>query len=253
MLAFILGAADPEMAEIEAVIKRKGHVALYAAKEGRRVHPGNAYKADGVTGGALGSNPVHLVECQVERIDTTALDHHRPGDPGYGRAPAEFMEASSLGQVLAVLGLQPTPQQRIIAAADHCLAAAYAGQCPGVDPNRLMEWRAANRAEFQGRPVREVIADVKRARAALKRADFVQYGGVEVASMGDRAIPELPEAAAREGIPFLAVVWDRDGRRKIVLQAAPPAAVEDFMAIRRKEGCEVYGDPARGFAGAYID
>src|SRR5690606_4181877 len=27
------------------------------------------------------------------------------------------------------------------AAADHCLAAAYRGECPGIDPNALMRWR----------------------------------------------------------------------------------------------------------------
>jgi len=30
------------------------------------------------------------------------------------------------------------------AAADHCLAAAYRGECPGVDPDELVKWRVAN-------------------------------------------------------------------------------------------------------------
>src|SRR5690606_24433639 len=37
------------------------------------------------------------------------------------------------------------------AAADHCLGAAYRGECPGVDPDALMHWRVAQRATFQGR------------------------------------------------------------------------------------------------------
>jgi len=32
-------------------------------------------------------------------------------------------------------------QIRLIAAADHCLAAAYRGECPGVDPRELMWWQ----------------------------------------------------------------------------------------------------------------
>src|SRR5690606_3150380 len=71
--------------------------------EGERVHPGNAYRCpipvapEGAT--------VYAVEC----IDTlpegwVRIDHHRPGDPGYGRPPSEFLSASSLGQVITALG-----------------------------------------------------------------------------------------------------------------------------------------------------
>jgi hypothetical protein len=36
------------------------------------------------------------------------------------------------------------PQRYVLAAAaDHCLAAAYRGECPGVDPDALMRWRVA--------------------------------------------------------------------------------------------------------------
>src|SRR5690606_33702597 len=172
--------------------------------------------------------------CHPELADRTVrrIDHHRPGDPGYGRPPSEFLEASSIGQVIAELArlgrlpleqivggrlawsrgpslngpgmygppagvmrrddvqigacqsgwhvLEPDPagvravaipdDLVLAAAADHCLGAAYAGQCPGVDPDELMRWRAESRAKFQGRPVDEVLADVERAREALSRA-----------------------------------------------------------------------------------
>jgi hypothetical protein len=65
-------------------------------------------------------------------------------------------------------------------------------------------------------------------------------------------VPELPEAAAREGIAFLATVRERDGREKVVLQAAPPELIAAFL---RGDICpelvDRYGDPARGFAGGY--
>jgi len=64
-------------------------------------------------------------------------------------------------------------------------------------------------------------------------------------------IPELPEAAAREGIAFLATVAERDGRRKTVLQAATPEQVEEFLRMGNELRRECYGDPARGFAGMY--
>jgi hypothetical protein len=56
------------------------------------------------------------------------------------------------------------------AAADHCLGAAYAGQCPSVDPSALMSWRAESRATFQRREVDAVLADIAAAKAALDEA-----------------------------------------------------------------------------------
>lgn len=257
---FLLGAADPEMAEIEAVVRAHGASVLYAAKDGRRVHPGNAYKADSVLGesweptseGQVG----YRVECDAAANLSTGemvvIDHHFPGDPGFGRGPEEFLQASSLGQVLDVFGLQATEQQRLAAAADHCLAAAYRGECPGVDPEALMNWRAASRAAFQKRAVEDVLRDIEAAREVLASATKTLIAGVEVADLGDQTVAEVPEAAARDGQPFTAEVVDRDRRRKVVLQAAPPAVVEAFMAGHRADDREVYGDPARGFAGAFL-
>ena len=73
------------------------------------------------------------------------------------------------------------------------------------------------------------------------------------ADLRGRSIPELPEAAARDGIAFLASVKDKDGREKVVLQAAPPSLVRDFLEGRVVPSLKGhYGDPARGFAGAHV-
>ncbi len=61
----------------------------------------------------------------------------------------------------------------LCAAADQCLGAAYRGECPGVDPDALMAWRAESKARFQGRPVADVLADVERAREALRLAQGI--------------------------------------------------------------------------------
>jgi len=153
----------------------------------------------------------------------------------------------------------------LCAAADHCCRAAYEGRCPGVKPSRLMEWRAKTRAEFQGRSVDEVLADVERARELLRSAPTILLGSVKVADMrpgkgapdagGWGDVPELPEAALRDGRPFVAIPRPGpDGRRKVVLQAAPAEAVEAFL---RGEGVardllDRYGAAARGFAGGYL-
>src|SRR5690606_36820249 len=58
----------------------------------------------------------------------------------------------------------------LTAAADHCLAAAYRGECPGVDPDTLMRWRVESRAAFQRRSPAEILADIERARQSLRQA-----------------------------------------------------------------------------------
>lgn len=306
---WILGAADPEMAAIEAILRRAGETVVYAVAGGVRVHPGNAYQHDPVDVDHL----VHVNGLEVVAVECDGahhapgefggvpcdphrrIDHHRPGDPGYGKGPEDYWSASSLGQVCSLLGLGDPPEAALmVAAADHCLEAAYRGRCPGVDPERLMEWRAQSRAAFQKREVAAVLADIDWARRLLREAvaawtcpecggsgclpyQYPQeeacgycggYGGggpYPVARLdGQGPVPELPEAAAREGIPYIATVTDRDGREKVVLGAAPPDMVERFLdgtlnaGYRTLDGRVVleltgkYGDPARGFAGGYV-
>ena len=358
---FILGAADPEMAAIESLLTASGQRFGHASLAGVRVHPGNAYKADGVLffdGSAQAADDTLVfVECDLIRIPScwtpcescgdhpdqtfaglgfhdmgspggmgmcgdhhrwrqpviVRVDHHRPGDPGYGLPPERFLEGSSIGQVFRLLatagnlpwesigsslpvgewGKDPfsglpaviteshgSPRGDgddsngqgcivpaallLVAAADHCLEAAYRGKCPGVDPDALMQWRAHSRAEFQKRPVADVLADIGVARERLRDASWEYHEnedqtglvrGVqcEYADLREESIPELPEAAAREGIPFLSSVTDRDGRKKVVLMASPPDLISRFMAGKIIPYLvDYYGDPARGFAGGYV-
>lgn len=269
---YVLGAEDPEMVAIESRLRGAGLPVVYARKGGKRVIPGTAYKADAVSAsldGLTSDDTVVLVECDLPGCFSgdpspwiVSIDHHRPGDIGYGRPPEEYAQASSLGQLLCLLGREPTPEERLVMAADHCLAAAYQGRCPGVNPQALMKFRAEGRAAFQKRPVEEVVADVVRATEALKNADnyFVGKEETELLSifhsckdMRGAHVPELPEAASRLGIGYIAQTSDRDGRVKEVLGGLiAPEAIRMWMAARKAEGREVYGDPERGYAGAYL-
>jgi hypothetical protein len=319
---WMLGAADPEMEAIEALLLECGERVTYATADGHRVTGGTAYRADPVPGAT------HWVECESPgQAREVIIDHHRPGDPGYGRPPAEFLLASSIGQVIAALidagvsfprgvgrGLAmeiTVPGWRFdgewmyegagariylrldrlfTAAADHCLGAAYRGECPGVDPDELMRWRVETRAAFQGRATAEVLADVERAREALRAAPLevvlaecpdcgttalrsgadgscavsaCQSGGngwpgqIAIAQYRDlrgQHVAELPEAAAREGLCFLSDVTDRDGRSKIVCQSGSPEQIRAFLDHWAPDHglTDTYGDPARGFAGGYL-
>lgn len=271
---WILGASDPEMAAIEKLLTKAGESFTYATCGGDRVHPGNAYRADHPQAGVT-----HFVECQPEtgyQEDAVIIDHHRPGDPGYGLPPAQYWAASSIGQVWSVLfpcgenhgdgnnysqhwdcprcGQNPeywdvAKPLLLTAAADHCLGAAYRGECPGVDPEALAEWRAESRAKFQGVSVADILVDIESAKEKIRAK---QQDGF--ADMTGEFIPELPEAACQLGIAVLAGPLDcPDGRKKIVLQAASPQQIQSFLDGEvAPDLVDKYGDPARGFAGGYL-
>lgn len=326
---FILGAPDPEMAAIERLVLAAGERAVYATMpDGSRVQSDTAYRCPvppvrpGVT--------VYAVECiDVLPEGWVRIDHHRPGDPGYGRPPSEFLAASSLGRVISSLARSgaighdweprdgwpegvrhmlayPTPGEVrwvedesvgwvvhtpagwrqvpsalvLTAAADHCLGAAYRRECPGVEPDALMRWRVESRAAFQHRSVDALLADIERAREALSLAKEVTLLGVGdmehtedhdwsrsvcdgcahhevvVRDVRGQHIPELPEAAAREGVCFVGDgLPGPDGRIKVVCQSGTPEQIEAFMRVwGPAQGLrDIYGDPARGFAGGYLE
>jgi len=287
-MTLILGAQDPEMTEIERLGRDAGCEILFAAVDGRRVHPGNAYQSDGLldTRGRPASvdlcAPRIAVEClgwwayrcpdelteehtpgsrrlcgacgsSGPSVRAVLVDHHRPGDYGFGRPAAEYWRASSLGQVCALLCVAPTPELRLVAAADHCLRAAYAGECPGVGPGDLAAWRLESRAAFQKIPASTLATWIETAARALRNATRIVIGDHVLRDMRGSPTPELPEAACRLGASYLAgPLPSPDGRKKYVV-SGDEGAVRAWMASPDFGGSlvDVYGDPVRGFAGGY--
>ncbi len=287
---WILGASDPEMEAIERLLRECGeHVEYALTEDGQRVRPHNAYQAacpESITGG-MGEifRAVYRVECawgdySYESLQccVTPIDHHRPGDPGFGRPPREFLTASSLGQVCAVLHEEIPHDLVLVAAADHCLGSAYRGECPGIDPDELMRWRVKQRAAFQRRPEATVEADIANARAALHAAPLIELNPVgnmphthdhdwarsvcdgcaqapiTVRDMrAESLIRELVEAATRDDIAYISgPLIGPDGKRKYTCSGRPEH-VQAFLEIwAPAEGLVgLYGDPERGFAGGY--
>jgi hypothetical protein len=306
-LYVIFGAPDPEAQAARELCEscRVSYGQAVSFLTSRDVSAADAYEAENWRSQfglpLRAGSRVLLFECDGDGLRkhfpagcyAVRLDHHRPLDRGWGKPPAEFWPASSLGQLVAELArdgllkgegpeagdLKPgtsvwdapsatwrvATRQRtwwtvptdyvLAAAADHCLAAAYRGECPGVEPDQLMAWRIKSRAEFQGRPVEALMADVERAREALRQAPKIDLGGELVADLRGQVVPELPEAAAREGVAFLATPPVRAGeRRKVVLQCAGPAALTAWRPWAIAQGLvDLYGgDASRGFAGGYI-
>lgn len=253
----MLGAPDPEMGAIKEVLARVGIPFMYATVNGVRVHAGNAYVAD-IPDGA---SPTAFVECGFRDAfgdcDTMIFDHHKLGDFGFNNRPLEYWMGSSLGQVLGYLNwsgidIYPlSPYAHLIAAADHCLAAAYRGECPGVDQYDLADWRAKSRAAFQGISVTEISKRILYAKKLLQNSMLFPDTGI-VDMRFSSYVPELPEAACQLGQAFISHVIDRDGRGKVVLQSASPEQVTEFISGRMIPLHDYYGVPERGFAGGYV-
>ncbi len=263
-ILFVLGASDPEMSAIERLLLEQNVPFMHAKANGKRVYPANAYAAatpPQVRGMLQRHGRVFLVECiDVAPDGAIRIDHHRVGDPGYGKPPARYWQASSLGQTVTALdellpvAIPLTPELQMIAAADHCLGAAYRGRCPGVEPEALFRWHLASRAAFLHQSETQVLGAIEAAQAALHAAARVELApGICVADMRDRSYPELPLAAARAGVCCISQVTARDGRTKIGCLVGSPVEVESFMRTwaPAHQLTGIYGDAIRGFAGAY--
>jgi len=250
MRIFVLGAPDPEMREIANVLRTAGERYVYAGVGEDRVHTGNAYDAVGVTRRIPLNAEVIFVECRVKGLrPSRVIDHHNPGDPGFDCGPEDYLKGSSLGQVLTLLNIRPTEEQRIICAADHCPQWAYQGMCPGVSPEALSNWRLASKAAAKGITLDEMLALVNEQHEKLKSAERVTVAGVEVAWLPE-SNDATPEASARYGIPFMYRTVERDGRTKAGILGAPAPVIEEWM---RECGLyDVYGSPSRGYAGGYL-
>lgn len=285
-VVFVLGAADPEMNRIEAVLAGIGARTIHAAFSGAdgsvaRCHGGVAYKATHLleAGAVLAPADVVMsyirdthtpvwVECGIPGISrdpqhSYVLDHHNPGDPGHGGAPAAYWESSSLGQLWALLlghGLDAVTaallfgeDARMLAASDHCPSHAFQGKCPGIDVAALRAMRRANAAAFQKKDIASFDLEVDAAVAALLECPVAKLGDFEYRIAFD-PIPQLNHAQLEAGLPVQYVTPGnaRDPRTKVGLLGGEPALIKLWMEEKSLTLDDIYGDPERGYAGGYL-
>lgn len=182
------------------------------------------------------------------------IDHHFPGDPGYGFPPDRYWAGSSIGQVCNYLRVEPNERLMIIAAADHCLGAAYRGLCPDVDPTMLRRWRSQSRAAWRRLSVDKFTHEVDLAIEAVRGLPMIEVGGHLFADATDREISELSEASAISGIPVMYALHDtRSGRNKAGALNGTPEAMTAWLNWAFANLRDAYGDPHRGFAGGYLN
>lgn len=140
----------------------------------------------------------------LDRVGATRIDHHQPGDLGYGRPVEEAFAASSLGQLVRLLverGVtvgEASPEWIATGAADHDPVAFAGGRIPGWTATQARAWLIA-RAVAGGRGVTD--AQVVEALAMIEAAPTLP-GFQAVYDL--RGIPELCPAtmgADRQPVP----------------------------------------------------
>lgn len=250
---FVLGAPDPEMDAIQTLLDEHGERFTFAMVRAHRVYPGNAYAATRTRNKIEPGEQVITIECDVRGLRVSrVIDHHRPGDPGYACTPERYWEGSSYGQLHTLLGVDPTDRARLIAAADHCPTAAYAGKCPGVDPQALRQWRLQSRAERRGVPIEVMAQNISDSIDRLRRLDRTIVAGHEYANAIGHDISDLPEASAITGIAVMhAFVEPNSQREKVSVLGGTPEAIRAWQAWASTFLADVYGNPDRGYAGGY--
>jgi hypothetical protein len=270
---FLLGADDPEMREIVNVLVFYKYPFLHATKDNRYVHPGNAYQADPIRL-AKGAHLV-LVECQPisipEGVEVTRIDHHRPGDPGSGLPPAKFWQASSLGQLWETflypskeLYVSPSHDQLILAAMDHCPAAAIRGECPGVTARQVIDRKVTEIGAATKKSEDEVRERIAYYEVRLMDAPALRIGEDIVSDLRTDYLGEgyslnllAAQVAALAG-GYIVLLKHRDAVGKEIKWSisghATPQLIEAFMKdwAPAMGLTGIYGVPIRGYAGGYL-
>jgi hypothetical protein len=142
----------------------------------------------------------------------------------------------------------------LVAASDHCPSHAFQGRCPGIDVEALKAMRARNSAAFNKQTPEEWLVVVNAAIEKLKELPVAVVGGQEY-SVSVEDIPLLNHAQLITGLPVQYVMagTPRDPRTKVGLLGGEPEMISAWMAEKRLgELVDVYGDPARGYAGGYL-
>lgn len=272
----IFGAPDIEEQRARRIAAIYGLQTATATFGGERCNPMTAYRADGYILDSADESGDAASECIIfecspkaagDLVVVAQCDHHNPGDHGFGLSSAEYLEASSLGQLLNFLGVEATQEDRVIAAADHCLGAAYQGECPGVSAEKVLAMRLPEIMKRENvSSEAEAIKGIEAAVKLLKNPEMtVTLGGILVADVRDLGpIPFLVEAGVMTSTPYLAK-GDKRFPDKVNLSGSYSVVAEFLGEAEMVEGrptyphgwaatnglFQAYGNAGRGFAGAY--
>ena len=276
-MGIIFGASDHEEREAREVARKAWFAFIATATaedraswEDRKVHAGNAgfatgYEIDEWTD--KNAEAVIIFENNLnaakELLVVLNADHHNPDDAWYGKPASEYFEWSSLGQMMNYLKIEPSKQQRMVAAWDHCPADAYAWSCPWIDVDEFTEFRLQNKIEFYSgiekftykADIESLQEIIQKAKDVLTSSEVNEKWIVDLRWKG--MIDELPEAALMTGKAYMTSIPDTDRERNptgntkvLIWWHTTPEMIEEFMERGNQQNnvVSVYGNPIRWFA-----
>jgi hypothetical protein len=262
-MRFILGGSDTEMNHIESILLAEGKEVIRAQKDGLRVSRGKAYTADYPTPKI---NDV-WIECkhkdyskeEMYSMGVDYIDHHYEGDPGYGRPPTEYWEASSIGQLYNKLSIEPTKHARMIAAGDHCLYAAYHDMCPDIPKEDFVNFRMnffrKDKTPDQFSELKSRV--IKRAKAC-KPIKLGNLDVIDFTPMMDKYHHWIADISCMLNMKTVTIQphKNKEGWCKYFVTNLSRKEITYFMEELVNELGDkvitVYGDPNRQFAGAIV-
>jgi hypothetical protein len=261
---FLLGADDPEMKAMTRLLIVCGALFSYAFVEGQRATPGNSYRADPVD--IPDDLQLVVVECAFEDMPDSVIvvDHHRPGDPGFALGPDRFWEASSIGQLHKLLGIEPDHDAVVMAAFDHCFAIAARGGCAGVTAEEVIHLRIGEIAKQTGRSGADIWQLVLAFRRMLTQAPELAIGDQSVKDFRKEYLGEgyslryLAAQLAATMNGHVAILRHRDhvrGEEKNTITGhASAATIKEFIRTwAPQQGLDrIFGVPDRGYAGGFV-
>lgn len=140
----------------------------------------------------------------------------------------------------------------LVAAGDMCLNLAYRGQACGVDAWELRRFRTKQRAAYKF--IHEEVLD-QLLNSTINILRERTHGGIaDLTDLPEGTLPEAAEAASWLGITVICrMTYNRNGQERLVMFGyGPPKRFIEWMGQQKELGHRVYGDPDKGYVGAYL-
>ena len=257
-MRFVLGGLDTEMREIARILEDSDYLVEYAKIGEHRVQRSEAYSATHPK-----PKPFDVwVECRPEgytkaelySLGVDLVDHHQRGDFGYSMSPKQYWEASSLGQICGRLGVERTKRLNYIAAADHCLLAAYHEQCPGVDREGFLAFRMKFFEGAEDNPL-QYLKDLHKQALKLPVVEMLGTTVYDVSDISRKDRKWLSDLACCYNMKTMSVIQKTTRYKMFVSNLSSKEITEfcDNYASSLGNVINVYGDPRRQFAAAVVE
>lgn len=262
----ICGASDPEMEIIKAFCRKMSIKYIDMA-----CTPAQAYGQMEIDQELIDNNHIVYVEFKPKNNignNNTIIDHHNPGDPGYGEDKKHYA-FSSLGQFINYFNISFDEETDdgynlrallvYAMAADHCLTDAYNDVYPEIymQFQYFLEYRIYIKANYAKMPFEAVLNNYKNTIEYIKKVNtkFINNEQTIIIKNDSEDAKYLNEIAAIVNTAVIYTMPLKEGGVKLGIIGSNYKNTKQFVDIfqeYKEESDTVYGNPHRGYAGINI-